>query len=642
MSALRDDFADRPTLKTALGLREKNFWPILVNGKKPIGDEWGLIQLSAEEIIEGFQDNPTANVGLILGAIAGIIDVEIDDLETGPATLLAMMGGPVETLGWSSSRGPHHLFAFDDRLRKYEKTKHEIDGVEIRIGTLDPENVVQMQSVCPPSLQSDGTPRQWNGVRTIATLPECFFEFMDRHCAKPDLKIAPRTRTADGGISTARQRYALSALDKEIDALESASEGTRNDQLNEAAFKLGTLVGAGVLDRETVASVLEESALRIGLNHRETLATIRSGLGAGEAEPRDLSRIGADPTIRGVKPSTRSPRVAVDPDAEPDPLDEDATAMDLIRLNSTIRWLWENWIPTGVLTILAAEPGCGKTRLCADLLRRINHGLPWPDGSPMTLDPDSCVLWVPADNQHPELGTFPSTFGFDPERLILNATKRNPYTGTMLDHPDDLEDFEARIVRRKPVMVFIDTSLNATDRSSHKPEDAKAFFKPLQEIATRTQTAIICVTHLNAGGKPLGRRITGQGRVVIQLEKPDPDNQPHRRKLYVTKSNAMFPVALGVTMAGDGNEYDDHPPVAPEPDAHPPQKAKVSRLEECVEWLREQLDVGNGRVSDIRTESDAKGFSSKTLYSARDRLRVYEFELEGRKWWQLTDDTPEF
>lgn len=324
--------------------------------------------------------------------------------------------------------------------------------------------------------------------------------------------------------------------------------------------------------------------------------------------------------------------------------DQDATAADLIRLNATIRWVWKGWIPVGVLTILASEPGIGKTRFCADLARRVYRGLPWPDGADPTCAHNGTVLWVAADNQHAELGTLPGTFNFPPEALYLNAPKSNPFGGTMLDSPIDTKDFEARIARLRPSLVFIDTSLNATDRSAHKPEDAKAFFVPLQKIALRQQAAIICVTHTNAAGKPLGRRITGQGRLVIQLSKPDPDGQPNRRKLWVTKSHSAFPEPLGVTMGDSGNEYDLNPPAdvaegfAPGPRRGPGFASK--RVEECREWLSEQLFNGQRRVSQLRSEAEISGFSSKTLYAAVTvMMNDEELKMEliqGRQWWRLT------
>ena len=96
---------------------------------------------------------------------------------------------------------------------------------------------------------------------------------------------APRVTTAPAGRYTA---YAQKALDAELDDLARTPEGQRNDQLNRAAFSLGQLVGAGLLDRADVESQLEATAKAIGLDDRETLATMRSGLDAGESAPRQV------------------------------------------------------------------------------------------------------------------------------------------------------------------------------------------------------------------------------------------------------------------------------------------------------------------------------------------------------------------
>lgn len=320
-------------------------------------------------------------------------------------------------------------------------------------------------------------------------------------------------------------------------------------------------------------------------------------------------------------------------DNSDDPLDQDATAFDLVCSNNTIRWAWEKWLPPGVLTILASEPGVGKTRFCCDLARRVALGLPWPDGSPQTFPEGSRTLWVAADNQHAELGTLPAAFGFSPQLLYLNATRRNPFAGTMLDDDEDLLDFESRIKRVQPALVFVDTSLNATDRSSHKPEDAKAFFVPLQQIAARQGVVLICVTHLNAAGNPLGRRVMGQGRVVIKLENPDPEGQPNRRKLWVVKSNSLFPPPLGVTMGDTSNDYDTDPPVAPEEGPRP--RGRRPHLDADCAWLSERLATGPKRVSHLRQEAEEAGITGPRLYKAKDALGADEFEAENRKWWQL-------
>lgn len=328
---------------------------------------------------------------------------------------------------------------------------------------------------------------------------------------------------------------------------------------------------------------------------------------------------------------------AAEADAE---LDLDATAADLIRLDAKVSWAWKGWIVKAHLNVLASEPGIGKTRMILDLARRVALGLPWPDGSPQTFPAGSSTLWVPADNQHSELATLPEAFGFPPELLYLNATRRNPFIGTMLDSEEDLRDFEARILRIKPALVVVDTAANATDRSQHKPEDAKAFYKPLQEIAKRSGSCLLLVAHLNAGGKPLGRRIEGQARIVMMLERPDPDGQPNRRKFYVRKSFDMLPPPLGVTMHERGNDYDTSPP-EPAPEGEGGRgsgggRAGDSKAGKCQAWLYAALDLnGSMRVSDLRRQAEAEGYSTSTLYNAMRALNVNEFELEGKKWWQL-------
>ncbi len=192
----------------------------------------------------------------------------------------------------------------------------------------------------------------------------------------------------------------------------------------------------------------------------------------------------------------------------------------------------------------------------------------------------------------------------------------------------------------RPALVFIDTSLNATDRSSHKPEDAKAFFVPLQQIAARQGIVLVCVTHLNALGKPLGRRIEGQGRLVMMLEKPDPDGQPDRRKLWVKKSNSIIPPPLGVTMGAAGNEYDDAPPDKAEESGNSDSKPS-GKVALAIAWLKDWLKFGPKRVSNTRTEAEIAGFSATILYKAVRMEKIDQFESENKKWWRLRENPPE-
>lgn len=96
------------------------------------------------------------------------------------------------------------------------------------------------------------------------------------------------------------QNYAQRALVGEIETLRTTGEGSRNDRLNIAAVKLGSLVASGLLDEVEVKRELTDAALAIGLERDEVEATLRSGLSYGKANPRDLSNVGRVSPRAGV------------------------------------------------------------------------------------------------------------------------------------------------------------------------------------------------------------------------------------------------------------------------------------------------------------------------------------------------------
>ncbi|MEV5048902.1 bifunctional DNA primase/polymerase [Streptomyces griseoincarnatus] len=80
--------------------------------------------------------------------------------------------------------------------------------------------------------------------------------------------------------------YAAAALRGELQDVLDAMEGTRNDTLHRAAFRLGTLVGAGRLDGRTAVEALVAAGDAIGLPPREVQKTVTSGVSAGLRNPR--------------------------------------------------------------------------------------------------------------------------------------------------------------------------------------------------------------------------------------------------------------------------------------------------------------------------------------------------------------------
>lgn len=99
--------------------------------------------------------------------------------------------------------------------------------------------------------------------------------------------------------------YTGVAFDAELEAVRTASKGTRNDTLNRAAFNLGQLVAAGALNEDDVVRELTDAARDAGLTEREIPGTIKSGLSGSASKPRDMSNVGKR-NDRHIDPAERT------------------------------------------------------------------------------------------------------------------------------------------------------------------------------------------------------------------------------------------------------------------------------------------------------------------------------------------------
>lgn len=343
-------------------------------------------------------------------------------------------------------------------------------------------------------------------------------------------------------------------------------------------------------------------------------------------------------------------------EAKPEPRDPEdwAHVGDIEAQSANVPWVWEGWILGGALTLLAADPGVGKTRFAFDLFRRVANGLPWPDGKPMNVPRGSRFVVLAADNQHAEFPALCKDFNIPREQVRLTAKVKDMFGGTMLESKADLEHFEACLDALKPSLVFVDTIGNTSGHDHYSNEAAMKRYKPLQEIAKRTGTAIVCVIHTNAKGKAMGRRAEAQVRTVVQLMEPDPDGEPNRLRLWVSKSFAIKPEPLGVTRGTAGNDYDTSPPDLPsddEPKARgkgKPAAPKARRVEECLAFVLKALAEANGEMpsDDLKAAVVGAGFTGNQMYSdevkGSPRIRLVKRGFgPGGKWWWVLQPEPQ-
>jgi hypothetical protein len=307
-----------------------------------------------------------------------------------------------------------------------------------------------------------------------------------------------------------------------------------------------------------------------------------------------------------------------------------ATVVDVRRILALTRWTWEGWIPAGRIVGVAASEGTGKTRFLLDLARRIYLGEQWPDGQSATLLPGTKTIWLCADGHQDELAELLPAFGLPDDAIVFPAPPDEPYDGTDIDDPAFIDPggtLETAIQAVAPGLVIIDTLSNATGRNLCAQDEVKGLKDPLVRLVQQFQTNIVLSLHLSREGQALGRRIKGITRTLMHLECPDPE-QADRLRLWVEKSYAKKPPALGVTIGQTGNTYDSNPPIKAEPSkgGRPPEKKA-----EAARFLRESLSVQNDSIgNDLCGEWVKRGGCPKTFWRAvKDLVGDGELRTDG-------------
>lgn len=146
--------------------------------------------------------------------------------------------------------------------------------------------------LAPGTVLADG--RQYEGFGSIAeapVLPDWLVGLIRTpkperpSLPSPPMPVPTIARPSDDRIAA----YVDAALKSELEAVQSAPRGQRNEQLNRSAFALGQMVGAGWIGEGEVTTMLASAASALAKDDgpASVAKTIRSGLKSGRAQPRE-------------------------------------------------------------------------------------------------------------------------------------------------------------------------------------------------------------------------------------------------------------------------------------------------------------------------------------------------------------------
>ncbi len=318
-----------------------------------------------------------------------------------------------------------------------------------------------------------------------------------------------------------------------------------------------------------------------------------------------------------------------------------------------ISWLWPDRLARGKVTLLAGNPGVGKSFLTLDWAARVSTGSPWPDHS------QGCrghVILLSAED-HPGDTIVP--------RLIAAGADRTRIDILPFDALNNLDEqqgelgrcLEARPQCRLVVIDPISAYLGKLD--DHRNSEVRRLLSNLGGLAQARDAAFLIVTHLNKSTPQTRRqtalhRITGSlayGAAVRASFLVERDSGRPGDRLLVSLKNNVGDDQTGFRfrLAGEPGaipriEWDSDPVRMTAETILNQKPGGNSEAQEDVEWwLREILAEGPRPSAEVRELALAEGFAWKSIRRAQSQLGIKPFKKGyGGGWcWGLPGDDPQ-
>ncbi len=309
---------------------------IILKAKAPYGGSGVKDATCDEAVIAGWWRRwPEAMIGLAMGhngLFALDFDPRIDD-DTGEVfTLESLKAALVEQMGCDL---PRSLTAMTQSEGVHVYLRQPDHGEPIRNRGNLPLHVdvrgLGGYVIAPPSIlyRADGSEGRYSWLTNRhdepVEAPAALVEILRSKGQSGRKAPLPRPQdkrptTGDDAVDAARRKWALSALDGAAEELRKARQGERGQTLNRVGFRMGQIVGAGVISRAVVLAALEDAASLCGLISVDGLDLVRANaaraVGDGEGEPRDMSDVGSNARSRPDRPA-RSSRASLPASAPP-------------------------------------------------------------------------------------------------------------------------------------------------------------------------------------------------------------------------------------------------------------------------------------------------------------------------------------
>jgi putative DNA primase/helicase len=340
--------------------------------------------------------------------------------------------------------------------------------------------------------------------------------------------------------------------------------------------------------------------------------------------------------------------------------DHDAGTLNSARASSfqmkAIDWLWPGRYALGKLGLLVGLPDEGKGQIFADMAARVTRAWQWPCNEGRAPKGNVLLLTAeddPSDTVVPRL----VAAGADLDRVEIVKMVRARNNERMFSLVTDLDLLRKKIVEVGDVkLIQIDpiTAYLGRDKiDAYRTTDVRAVLGPLVELAAEFNVAIVGIMHFNKKvdvdnallrvSDSLAFGATARHVYAVV------NDQENKRKLFVKAKNNLSAIGskalayrfasrdvgvdseTGKTIFAPHVLWDDkHVEMTATEAMQSATKSKSSFARDTAKKFLTDI-LGNGPVlkTEIEEAADAHGIAERTLFRAKDDLKVIAEKQKG-------------
>jgi hypothetical protein len=317
-----------------------------------------------------------------------------------------------------------------------------------------------------------------------------------------------------------------------------------------------------------------------------------------------------------------------------------------------IKWLWDNRIPLGMISLVVGLPGQGKSFVSLDIAARLSRGTRWPDGSPCPMG-ETLIF---AFEEDVSIATRPrlDAMGADTTKIhVFNCIDAHGVMSDLIDvhyHLTILEKFckdhpDIKLVVFDPV----NSALGQTDQNNQT--EVREVMTLLAKFAERTGISIIGISHFakrsdtSALYKTVGSISFGAVARSVWCVHRDPPNEqnPYPPRLFLpVKANYSIEVqGMSFDIVNNAVEWSSDSINTTADDAvranQKKQQGNNSR-HEAIEFIKKSLSDGIEHwCEEIYEAAEEMGISRQRISNASRDIGVKKRRcpIDKKSFWSI-------